>query len=206
MIAALAESNTLANKRMEQQMALITNLQQTVAELVIRVNDCDSDASTITSSDQKKRRLPHQTSKASIQRLHSSDAGTAGQVNIPPDPGEFNCDLEIHKLQSPDDKAHMQQDEGHDNTPPALDDTQEADDMSQGTENGDAPTKGPNRASAGVTWNVEAPTVNRVIDVNGGIDDDDMIDIMAKEAQAMHTHTTMDPSPTGPSGSRNEKC
>ena len=150
--------------------------------------------------------MPHQTSKASIRRHHSSDAGTAGLVNLPPDPGEFHCDLEINTLQSPNDEVHMQQDEGHDNTPQALDDTQETDDMSQGTENGDATTKGPNSASAEVTWNVEAPTVNRVIDVNGGIDDDDLIDIMAKEAQAMHTHTPTDPSPSCPSGSRNEKC
>ena len=35
MIAALAESNKKANKQMEQQMGLITNLQQTVADLVL---------------------------------------------------------------------------------------------------------------------------------------------------------------------------
>ena len=39
MISALAESNKTANDRMAQQMNLITNLQQTVAELVIRVID-----------------------------------------------------------------------------------------------------------------------------------------------------------------------
>ena len=64
MIAALAESNKLANERMEQQMGLITNLQQTVAELVIRASDRDSDASTITSNEQRKRRIPHHASKS----------------------------------------------------------------------------------------------------------------------------------------------
>ena len=55
MIAALVESNKAANQQMEQQMELITNLQQTVAYLVIGVSDWDSDASTITSNKQQKR-------------------------------------------------------------------------------------------------------------------------------------------------------
>ena len=46
MIALLAASSQSANERMEKQMNLITILQQTVADLVIRVSDCNSDAST----------------------------------------------------------------------------------------------------------------------------------------------------------------
>ena len=100
----------------------------------------------------------------------------------------------------------MQQDEVHDDTSQALDYTQEANEMSHGTENGNALTGGPNTPSAGVTWSVEAPTVNRVIDVNEGIDDDNLINIMAKEVHAMHTHTSTDPSQAGLSGVRDEKC
>ena len=88
MITSLAVSNQAANERMEKQMTLITNLQQTVADLVIRVNDRDSDASTITSNEQRKRRIPHHTSKSAMRRLHPSDAGTVGPTNAPPDPGK----------------------------------------------------------------------------------------------------------------------
>ena len=67
MIASLAASNKLANERMEKQMELITNLKHTVADLVIRVNDQDSDASTITSHEQRKQRIPRQPSKSSMR-------------------------------------------------------------------------------------------------------------------------------------------
>ena len=90
LIAELAASNKTANDRMDKQMDLITNLQQTVADLIIQVNDHNSDASTITSNEQRKQRIPHHTSKCAIQRIHPSDAGTSRPINIPPDPGESN--------------------------------------------------------------------------------------------------------------------
>ena len=79
MIATLAESNQESNKRMEQQMALITSLQQTVADLVIGVSDSDSDASTITSNKQRKRRIHH----------HPFNSTQAMQVRYPGDSHKY---------------------------------------------------------------------------------------------------------------------
>ena len=88
----------------------------------------------------------------------------------------------------------MQQDKIQDNTQHELNDNNETDAMSHGMETDDAPSNKPN------THSVEAPLVNRIVDVNGGIDDDDLLEMMATDVKAMHTHTAPDQSPQGPYG------
>ena len=45
------------------------------------------------------------------------------------------------------------------------------------------------------------------IDVNGGIDDDDLLAIMTSKVKAMHPNTTEDTSLTGPNnGTNKEQC
>ena len=134
MITALVQSIKEANARMEQQMGLITNLQQTVADLAIRVNDRDSDASTITSNDQRKRHIPHHASKSSMRRIHPNDAGTVGQVSIPPDPGDIHRYIEVPTLQRQEEAVIMQQNTVTADTPQRTIDTLEEDVMSQSTE------------------------------------------------------------------------
>ena len=94
----------------------------------------------------------------------------------------------------------MQQDNIQDTTQHELNDTQEIDAMSHGTETGDATTPKSNSHS------VEAPLVNRIVDVNGGIDDDNLLEMMVTDVQAMHTHTATDLSLPGSYGIREEKC
>ena len=53
---------------------------------------------------------------------------------------------------------------------------------------------------------VKAPKVNRYLDVNGGIDDDALLDMMANDVNAMHTHTSIDLSLACPFGSGEEQC
>ena len=207
MIAALAESNKLANDRMEQQIHLITNLLQTVADLVIRVSDQDSDASTITSNEQCKRRITHQPSKSSMRRLHPSNAGSTGQMNIPPDPGEIHRYIEFPTLESQDEESPMHQEEVHDEVQSTAQrhpghNTMSQDDQahvdSECTEHTDADTAMPDNAKANNT--------HIALEVNGGINDDDLLDMMASDAEAMHTTTTTDASPEGPVGDREEQC
>ena len=88
MIQSLADSNKTNNERMEQQMDIITDLHQTVAELVIKINDRDSDSSTITSSDQRKRsKISHNAYKhPTTRRNRPSNSGTDNTPRVPPDP------------------------------------------------------------------------------------------------------------------------
>ena len=177
MIASLAASNQASNERMEKQMNLNTNLQQTVADLVIRVSDRESDASTITSNEQRKRRLPHHSSKSSMQKIHPNDAGNLGQSNAPPDPapihdGDNNA---LHQSMShPED--HMDT-----NSSDASDD----ENMSQ---------------------QHSEPTNNDIQDVNGGINDDDLINMMARDATNIHMTHQEDHAPSGPYGTNDTIC
>ena len=169
MIAALTESNKTAHARMEQQMGLITNLQQTVANLIIQVSDRDSDASTITSNEQRKRRIPHHQSKSSMRRLHLSDAGTVGQINIPPDPGEIHWYIEFPTLESQDEDGNMQQEDT--NTDTQQQNTNNQDDtMSQGTEQGSQNSTNLAQPKAETHNTTDASMGTETIDVNGGID------------------------------------
>ena len=88
MIQSLADANKTSNIQMAQQMDIITDLRQTVAELVLKINDRDSDTSMITSSDQRKRsKISHNTYKTPLQRqVHTSNAGTATTTRVPQDP------------------------------------------------------------------------------------------------------------------------
>ena len=95
----------------------------------------------------------------------------------------------------------MQQDDTQENTHHDLNNTQGHDAMSQGSKNDDVNTNQSN------THNVEeAPSVSRIADVNGGIEDDDLLEMMATDVKAMHTHTATDLSPPSPYGIREEKC
>ena len=116
MIAELAASNKTNTTRMEQQMALITNLQQTVADLVIRVSDRNSNASTITSTDQRKRRIPQKLSKSSMRRIHPSDAGTTSPTNVPPDPGDTHRYRDSPTQEHQDDDTTMHNDAAPNNS------------------------------------------------------------------------------------------
>ena len=88
MIQSLADSIKTNNERMEQQMDIITDLRQTVAELVIKINNRDADSSTITSSDQRKRsKISHNVYKHPLtRRHHPSNSGTNNTLRVPPDP------------------------------------------------------------------------------------------------------------------------
>ena len=99
----------------------------------------------------------------------------------------------------------MQDDEADDNQQQVQNDTQEEDAMSQGTDPGD--TNKPNTHKADILCDsVEAPKVNRYLDVNGGIDNNALLDMMANDVNAMHTHTSTDLSPACPFGSGDEQC
>ena len=87
MIESLSASNKSTNDQMEKQMDLITNLQQTVAELLIKIGDCNLDTSTNTSTEQRKwSKISHNLYMMPVQcQVHSSNAGTATATNSPPD-------------------------------------------------------------------------------------------------------------------------
>ena len=97
MIQSLADSNRTTNERMEQQNDLITDLRQTVAELILKIGDCESDSSTITSSDQRKRsKISHNTYNKNPlnHHTHPSNAGTAKTPRVPPDPDPEHTPVE----------------------------------------------------------------------------------------------------------------
>ena len=202
MITALVESNKAANDRMEQQMGLISNLQQTVADLTIRVNDRESDASTITSYEQRKRRIPHPTSKSSMRRIHPSDAGTVHKVNVPPDPGETNP-YENSATTYKEADTLMEQDDNKADSPQRNHPHPQEDEMSQSTEQSaetiSSPHANPNRV-------VDPNKANGTMDVNGSIDDDDLLAMMASDATAMHNPTPQDISLDGPLGTSASQC
>ena len=103
----------------------------------------------------------------------------------------------------------MQQDEDHNNTPHESTQNLEDDAMSQGTDHGDTDTTQTNSQSneaASIEIIEEDNTANGQIDVNGGIDDDDLLDMMARDATAIHTNNTQDLSPEGPFGTSEEIC
>ena len=203
MIAALTESNKTTNERMERQMEMITNLQQTVADMAIRASDRDSDASTITSNEQRKRRIPHHASKSSIRRLHLSNAGTAGPVNLPPDPGEHNRYIEFPTLECQDEETPMQQDETNDSKHSRDDSSAAMTPTYQRTvETTENDTSQNDQAMQGNDHHTDETHLH---DVNGGIDDDDLLALMGQEVHAMHT-TPDDSSPHGPYGSSDEQC
>ena len=141
-----------------------------------------------------------------MRRLHPSDAGTVGQVNIPPDPGDIHRYVEFPTLESQDEEGHMQQDEANTDIPLNSTNTLAEDAMSQGTDQDSGDTSTMSVHNAQSDNNNEDGTRSGLVDVNGGIDDDDLLDMMAKDATAIHTITATDTSPEGPYGSREEKC
>ena len=142
-----------------------------------------------------------------MRRIHPSGASTVGQVNTPLDPGDFHCYVEFPTLESQDEDGHMQQDEEHNNTPQSTNDNLEDDAMSQGTDQGIGNTSTMSVHNVKDNNTIEATTgKNGTIDVNGGINDDNLLAMMAKDASAIHTTTATDSSPDGPYGSREEKC
>ena len=179
MIASLAVSNQAANERMEKQMNLITNLQQTVANHVIRVSDRHSDASTITSNEQRKRRLPHHTSKSSIRRIHPNHTGNIGPSHAPPDP-------------APDEPIH----------------DEDANDQTQSNHPKDHMDDNSTNASdnKNMSHSHSKPITHDIQDVNGGIDDNDLINMMAKDAQSIHTTNQDNQAPSGPYGNNDKQC
>ena len=185
-------------------MGLITNLQQTVADHIIRVNDHDSDASTITSNEQRKRRIPHLQSKSSIRRLHSSDAGTTGQINVPPDPGEIHRYIEFLTLENQDEESQMQQDETNDVT---HQDTQASQDDTMSHDPDDTASKQSNQQDDNITMTDNAQSQETaLLEVNGGINDDDLLAMMANDAEAMLPPNAPETSPLGPLGKGREQC
>ena len=78
--------------------------------------------------------------------------------------------------------------------------------MSQSTEQGSTDTISIQHARKALTSNVEYSQENGSVDVNGGIDDDDQLDMMARDAKAMNTTTPNDTSPQGPFGISEEQC
>ena len=204
MIASLAASSQSANERMEKQMDLITNLQHTVADLVIRVNDRDSDASTNTSNEQRKRRIPHPTAKTSMRRLHPNDAGTTGPNNAPPDPGALYRYVEFPALTSQVEDIAVQQAALHgiqDDTAVTQVENPTSEDHMDENSTDEAPDE--NMAPPSNEIDNHA---SHLQDVNGGIDDNDLINMMAQDAQSLHTPILNDHEPSGPCGSNEKTC
>ena len=100
MIQSLADSNKKSNKQMEQQVDIITDLRQTVPELVIKINDCNSDTSTITSSDQRKQsKISHNKYKTPLnRRTHPSNSGTDTTTRVPPDPNPDSSKIQTQEI------------------------------------------------------------------------------------------------------------
>ena len=143
-----------------------------------------------------------------MRRLHPSDAGTAGQLNIPPDPGETNRYIEFSTLESQHEEAHMHHEEANYNSSPnKLIDNVEADAMSQGTDHGEIDTNPPtNHNDSATATDIVSTMEQGPHDVSGRINDDNLIDMMAREAVSMQPLIATDISLDGHDGRNKEIC
>ena len=190
-------------------MGLITNLQQTVADLIIRVSDHDSDASTITSNEQRKQRIPHLQSKSSMRRLHLSNAGTVGHINVPPDPGEIHRYIGFPLLENQNEATPMHQEEASSDAAqhPTQQSIEHQDEMSPSEDQVHDDSECIERYDddTTMTGNAKATKTN-TFEVNGGIDDDNLLAMMASDAKAVYNTAVTDSSHDGPHRDTPEQC
>ena len=132
-----------------------------------------------------------------MRRIHPSDAGTTGPINVPPDPGDTHCYTDSSTPERPEDETIMHQDDAS-NHSHNQEDAQLVDEpMVQGT---DPVTTVFDRDNKPVD-NTVMHAHHHNPDVNGGIEDDNLLDIMANEVQALHNPTPLvDTSLLGPFG------
>ena len=147
-----------------------------------------------------------------MRQLHPSNAGTAGPINLPPDPSELNRYIEFPTLESQDEEAHMQQEatqeEAQDTTSHTPQYGLEEDNMSQGDTDAEVNANSTETTDDDTSMQniVKVTDVNEPLDVNGGIDDDDLLEMIASTVETIHTNNTEDLSPPGLHRHQEEQC
>ena len=124
-----------------------------------------------------------------------------GPINIPPDPGDSRRYRESSTLEG--------QAEEENSNPEALN---KASQSSAEPIDDEPMPQGSDPPAAALTQ--ETPDEDTAMstatphtsDVNGGIDDDDLLEIMATEVQAIHNTNSLDPSLLGPFGNHKPLC
>ena len=143
-----------------------------------------------------------------MRRLHPSDAGTAGPMDIPPDPGEVHRYVEFPTLENQDEDANkMQQDDVPDTRPTPQEHPVEEYNIPWG-HNKNTPASPQVSIDTENIMEDEEPTLpaKGTLDENGGIEDDDLLEVMANEVKAMHTTTPEASSPLGPTREPVPRC
>ena len=143
--------------------------------------------------------------------LHPSDAGTSGSINLPPDPGDTSRYIEFPALERQEEEATMHQDKTYQQEQGHDDSTSAADAMPQGDEQPPIDHQGTNYQNDDMphhqlTNTSQEPGGSQPSDENGGIDDDDLLEMMSSKVKATHTIAPDHQLSQGPYGSPANQC